>query len=615
MPKEVLPVGHDLLQLLQLAVNSSCSRAAGDVAVAAAFELPDAIIEPDVARKLLVTAAARQHDCVVLQLLADPAIQQHADGDTYEVVISQLIIAEAKDGWHPRRVRYCEQTSAAVQLSAAELLNSEAAARLLHTAVLHGRLGYAEYLCQLPAAQLLGNDAVLPLLSEAVEQEEFCNCTATLCSLPGAVQLQLSSGDALHLLQAAVQRDDAISTAALCSLPAAADISSTEALQLLKTALQHYSQECLEPLVCLEGAHQLSCDAVAQLLHTAVQQRSRAYAAALQGLPGAQQLSSEAVLDLLVAAVGPLLAEQDAALEQLSSAGSSMGQTDVSSSGNNSSSSGSSSYGSRISRARCAEVLCMLPGAQQLPSAVLVQLLQAAVKHGTACVCIGPLLGLPAAQYIASSVMVQLLVVRGFADTQDIDDIVWMVCMAEAAQSGADVVAALLSAAIRLGSSWCVARLSQLPAAQQLGSDTLAGLLQAALLGLHTSKKSRHVFVQSLCGLAAAKTLGSSIVADLLLTVVQQHNPASVLRSLCKLQAAQQLGTAVVFNLLQAVVMCSSADSITALSQLPGAQQLSGEAVGQLLLAAEQQGCTGCAEQLHRLPAAASIVAGVAVDN
>uniref|UniRef100_A0A383WDC6 Histone H2B n=1 Tax=Tetradesmus obliquus TaxID=3088 RepID=A0A383WDC6_TETOB len=36
VPKEVLPVGHDLLQLLQLAVNSSCSRAAGDVAVAAA---------------------------------------------------------------------------------------------------------------------------------------------------------------------------------------------------------------------------------------------------------------------------------------------------------------------------------------------------------------------------------------------------------------------------------------------------------------------------------------------------------------------------------------------------------------------------------------------------
>uniref|UniRef100_A0A383V733 Uncharacterized protein n=1 Tax=Tetradesmus obliquus TaxID=3088 RepID=A0A383V733_TETOB len=85
-----LPPEHTA-SLLQLAMN--CSRP--ETAAAAARRLPGAL-EPEFARKLLVTAATRQHAEVVQGMMQRAAVLQHVDAPTLEPVLCGMI----KDGGH-----------------------------------------------------------------------------------------------------------------------------------------------------------------------------------------------------------------------------------------------------------------------------------------------------------------------------------------------------------------------------------------------------------------------------------------------------------------------------------------------------------------------------------
>jgi hypothetical protein len=138
---------EDGANLLQLAFNCSnpltvdtafvCLPRTAD---AAAADMP-ALLEPDVARKLLLTAATRQHAALLLSpsalqyMLRLGYLQQHVDAATLEALLQLLVL--------PCYNTY-DALNALCQLPAAAQLSSEALARLLLAAV----EGYGEHVKQ-----------------------------------------------------------------------------------------------------------------------------------------------------------------------------------------------------------------------------------------------------------------------------------------------------------------------------------------------------------------------------------------------------------------------------------------------------------------------------------
>jgi hypothetical protein len=84
--------------LLQLALNCSSTTTAAVVgylpitAASVASSLPE-LLEPDVARRLLVTAATRRHVAAVQQMTHQQLgyMKQHVDAATLEAVLIQLM--------------------------------------------------------------------------------------------------------------------------------------------------------------------------------------------------------------------------------------------------------------------------------------------------------------------------------------------------------------------------------------------------------------------------------------------------------------------------------------------------------------------------------------------
>jgi hypothetical protein len=213
--------------LLQLALNcSNTITAAAAVrhlpatAASAARRMPK-LLEPDVAHRLLVTAATRWHlelqKAVTLQQLG--YTKQHIDAATLEVMLIQLM---------PRVAHLACLT----QLPAAAHLSSKTVIRLLLAAAAseathkYRILSGVDVLCQLPAAQQLDNAGLLQLLQAAMQQGRV---PQSFCRLPAAQQL--SSGEVFQLLQAAVQLGSLSSDmSVLCCLPGARDLDSASVL-------------------------------------------------------------------------------------------------------------------------------------------------------------------------------------------------------------------------------------------------------------------------------------------------------------------------------------------------------------------------------------------------
>jgi hypothetical protein len=188
-----------------------------------------ALLEPDVARRLLLTAAKRQHEAAVEHMLTLPYMQRQVDVATLEVMLLELL-------------KHHGCLSVLTQLPAAAQLSCEGIIRLLRAAAALGAYDASLssfVLCQLPAAQQLDSAAVLQLLHVAVVQQGYV--PRAVCELPAAQQF--SSEEMFQLLQAAVQQGGDL--LGLCIIPAAEQLTRQEVLQLLDAAVQCGNANCI----------------------------------------------------------------------------------------------------------------------------------------------------------------------------------------------------------------------------------------------------------------------------------------------------------------------------------------------------------------------------------
>ncbi|KAF6251406.1 hypothetical protein COO60DRAFT_1560445 [Scenedesmus sp. NREL 46B-D3] len=222
--------------LLQLALN--CSNP--DTATAAARRMP-ALLEPGVARSLLLTAATRQHSKAVKHMVGLAVVQQHMHAELLETVLSELL-----ESCQNCRGMLC--LYALCELPAAATLSSDAAMKLLRSAVEVSSWEVAYELCHLAAAQQLSSEQVDTLLQACMQNSTLADrdypltifqrgsiFEAIMLELPGAQQL--SNNAVLDNLHKAITSGCAFEFVyRLQNLPAAAGISSAEATSLLQEA-------------------------------------------------------------------------------------------------------------------------------------------------------------------------------------------------------------------------------------------------------------------------------------------------------------------------------------------------------------------------------------------
>lgn len=367
--------GTDVLGLLQLGLNctAASATAAQKATQHAAGWLP-AVLQPDVARRLITTAAARQHPA--LSVLAYRAeILDHVDGSTLANVLRHLAGAPA----HGELLQLLRTPDAAQ-------LDSKLVMQLLQPAVQQGDALMTDTLCKLPAAQLLTTAEVASLLPPA---PGACVCGCGPRSGPAR----------WPVLQ----------------LPVAQQLCVAEVEQLLATALQQRCRDCaaytVDEVCMLPAARQLSPDAVAaQMCAAAELQRPRCFAPLCQ-LPAAQQLTSHSIPRLLQVAVQQYSVDGTWATCSLPAA-QSVGSSDIVELLR-------TSLAAKLSRSRSVRTmvaaLCQLPGARQITRADLALLLPAAVDYdgksgddsqGT---CTAALCALPAAVQLSGDAVRRLL--------------------------------------------------------------------------------------------------------------------------------------------------------------------------------------------------------------
>jgi hypothetical protein len=143
--------------VLQLAMN--CSNPA--IAAEAAFRIPysvssaardmPTILQPAVARKLLLAAATRQHGAALAYMLTLPAMLQHLDAATLEAMLMQLL--QDYD---------CVKTLC--QLPVAAELSIATVTQLLLAACQEREYEAARVFCGLDAAQQISSEQIEALL-------------------------------------------------------------------------------------------------------------------------------------------------------------------------------------------------------------------------------------------------------------------------------------------------------------------------------------------------------------------------------------------------------------------------------------------------------------------
>jgi hypothetical protein len=172
----------DRTMLLQLALNGNSHDVAQDVL----YRQPiPADIEPAVARKLLLTAAARGHMAALKSLTSAPQIYQHINAAALEPVLLHTV-GKGRAG----------SLVDLLILPAAQQLDSAAAETLLAAAIKCGAGDCVERLTGflgLKAAQELSSAAIARLLTAAslgpVDDAVFCWGIQYLCNLPAAKKL------------------------------------------------------------------------------------------------------------------------------------------------------------------------------------------------------------------------------------------------------------------------------------------------------------------------------------------------------------------------------------------------------------------------------------------
>jgi hypothetical protein len=224
--------------LLQLAMNSSSHTAVE----AAACHIP-AQLEPEAARKLLTTAALRQHFSTVQHVAGLAVMRRHADAATLQSVLMDLVTrASTRDVW----LNGDDDDGELQSLTDAHYAQYDIQRSLCVGAV-----------CAMPAAAQLGADRLAQVLLAGVQSREAKNCIRRLCRLPAAHQL--SRDQVADILDASIMKDGFCLTL-LCRLPAANQLSADMVVQVLEKAIDEGKQHCVQELCGLAGAGHISSD-------------------------------------------------------------------------------------------------------------------------------------------------------------------------------------------------------------------------------------------------------------------------------------------------------------------------------------------------------------------
>jgi hypothetical protein len=233
-----------------------------------AMQLPE--LEPYAARRLVVTAAVRQHYAALPQLTADHNLVKHLDASTVASVLAVL----SASGQHllPRSLAERLPSSDTMKsvrllcgLQAAEQLSSSDMQQVLLAAVKHGAHLIVEVLGGLKAAEQMSSSDMQPVLLAAAELDRPAFMEA-LCGLPAAKQI--SSSDLQPALLAAAKRGrDCFgkigSLHALCKLPAAQQISGSDLHLQVPLAAAYRNAEAIVCRAAAAEGHAAAADAQA----------------------------------------------------------------------------------------------------------------------------------------------------------------------------------------------------------------------------------------------------------------------------------------------------------------------------------------------------------------
>uniref|UniRef100_A0A383W436 Uncharacterized protein n=1 Tax=Tetradesmus obliquus TaxID=3088 RepID=A0A383W436_TETOB len=261
------------------------------------------------------------------------------------------------------------------------------------------------------------------------------------------------------------------------------------------------------------------------------------------------------------------------------------------------------------------------PAAAKLSSSAVADIIQATFaryspeRHRT-CMCA---VYLPQAQQLSCKVVGRLL--HAAIQQRSSSSMLWLSCLPGMQQLSSSELFDLLQMAVQLSRDvWeadsCkwdspkvdryVKHLWVVPAAEELTSNQVARLLQAA------TQLGSAGCVEILVRLPAAKQLDSGVVGPLLLAAMQQQQQQQqqqlrsvphLCRHLCSLPGAQQLSRDAVVHLLQTAIANGRLNAVEDACKLPASREISSEVLAQLVEAAVRQDKGGVGA-LCALPAA-----------
>jgi hypothetical protein len=297
---------------------------------------------------------------------------------------------------------------------------------------------------------------------------------------------QLSGGSAAQLLEAAMVSERYSCLWLLCNSRPAQRLESIMVLHLFWRAAAIKCDLCMRALCWLPAAERLDELAVISLIQAAVE--SKQYnclvgpegGAGLLSLSAAQRMSTSTFQALLHTAMQAGAEDTEEPPYQLPvqhSCELEQEEEQLAAAAEHSDEERAPHHAGWF------ELLATLPAAQHLSSAEVGQLLQAAVRQeevGKATHCIDGLLQLPQAQQLSADVMISLLLSAMNGDRSG-----WRLALFKlqaAQQLSSEHVVQLMEAAVPQGTRrrahWAVQQLWCLPAAQQISGSILPQLLQ-----------------------------------------------------------------------------------------------------------------------------------------
>jgi hypothetical protein len=409
-------------------------------ALSAARSLP-ADLEQQLIRRLLTTAAKRQHETAMSCMLESRSVQQHMDTPTLEVLLRLLAASHSKNMVWGLRSAWDHLRPAA------EGLSSDVVLQLLQTAALHGRYVYAHLLLQLPVAQQFSNDTMMQLLQNAIDQgagdsQAKAGHIRELFNMAAADQ---PAGRVVQLLHVMLRGGYSSFAEPWCWVPAVEQMSAGEVLQLLLEAFACDAADRIAPVLIYKAAGQISHDAMLKLLQAAVEQRKhgcmrqllKLNLAQVPNMTLAEQLNADNLLLLLHAAAE-------------------CGADD------------------------CMKALMQLPAAERLNSEQLAGVLKVCVEPSAAVTgsadCVEVLSSTQQVQQLSSNAVMPLLLAAVQHDNTDMTRHIRR--LPGALQLSSTTVAQLLHVAVQRGSAGCTYQLCQLPGARKIDEAAVGELLQ-----------------------------------------------------------------------------------------------------------------------------------------